>query len=110
MKLFLKIFVVVFLLNSCNSQKTAVKTSIEKYKKQGYTVGVIEPQKTGACATVITVSESELHYDPINIEDEKFIEFGTKKSTVVFKFLPLRMMNRCQNISPIRLIEIIKIE
>ena len=44
----------------------------------------------------------------VNVEDEKFAQYATQKTTIFFKFLPLRMKNRCNDVSPIRLIEVIK--
>lgn len=104
MKLYLRFLVVVFLLGSCNSQKTAVKKSVEEYIKEGYTVGTIS-QGMGDCTVVISVDELNVKYDPINIQDEEFAKLASKKGAIFFKFLPLRMKNRCKNVSPIRLIE-----
>jgi hypothetical protein len=85
-----------------------VKKSTEEYQKEGYTVGIIEPFNSGDCAARITIKELDIQYDPINIQDEKFAEFASKKTEIYFKFLPLRMKNRCDNVSPISLIEVIK--
>ena len=108
MKLFLKIFILVFFVSACNSQKSTVKKSTEEYQKEGYTLGVIEPYNSGDCQNVITIKELGIKYDPTNIQDEKFAEFISGKMEIYFKFLPLRRMNRCQGVSPIQLIEVIK--
>ena len=102
MKLFLKVFAILFLLTSCNSQKK----TIEEYQKEGYSAGIIEPSNSGDCKVIITMNNTK--YDPINIDEEKFAQYATQKATVFFKFLPLRMKNRCEGVSPIRLIEVIK--
>jgi hypothetical protein len=81
---------------------------MEEYQKEGYTVGIIEPTNSGQCTAVITVKELNVRYDPVNIEDEKFTQFRSKKTEIYFKFLPLRRMNRCDGVSPISLIEVIK--
>ena len=73
MKLFLRIFILVFIVSACNSQKSTVKKSTEKYKKEGYNVGVIEPYNSGYCTARITIKEIEIQYDPVNIKDEKFV-------------------------------------
>ena len=107
MKLFLRIFVLVFTVSACNSQKSTIKKTAEEYKKEGYTFGVIEPYASGDCTARITMKELGIQYDPINIQEEKFATFRSKKTEIYFKFLPLRMKNRCDNVSPISLIEVI---
>ena len=108
MKLYLRIFILVLFVSACNSQKTTVKKSTEEYQKEGYTLGIIEPYNSGECTARITIKELGVQYDPTNIKDEKFAEFRSEKTAIYFKFLPLRMKNRCDGVSPIRLIEVIK--
>ena len=46
----------------------------------------------------------------VNIKEknyEKFVQFSLTKESIYFKFLPLRMKNRCENTSPIALTEVI---
>jgi len=83
---------------------------MEEYQKEGYTVGVIEPYSSGDCTARITVKELDLQYDPVNINDEKFAEFASKKTEIYFKFLRLRRVSRCSGVSPIQLIDIKKVE
>ncbi|QMU65735.1 MAG: hypothetical protein GKR88_16605 [Flavobacteriaceae bacterium] len=109
MKFLLKLFFLVSIITSCNSQKPIIKKSIEDYKKEGYILGVIEFKDITDCRWVITVDKSKLQYDPINIENKKFSHFtSSKKTSIFFKFFPLRMKNRCDGIVPIQLIEVIK--
>ena len=81
---------------------------MEEYKNQGYTLGVIEPKSGSACGWIISVDGEESKYDTINIESEEFAQFSLKKTTIFFKFLRLRMQNRCEDASPIRLSEVIE--
>jgi len=91
---------------SCNSTKLSSNKTDSQYQKEGYTYGVIIPKDNGNCGWIISVAKN-INYDPINIEDEKFIKFSSSKETVYFKFLPLRMKNRCKNASPIALMEVV---
>lgn len=106
MKLFLRILVLVFLIVSCKSQKNTNGKIKEKYLKAGYTVGKIEPMTSGKCSIIITVND--LQYDPVNISDEKFSKFTNKRTLVYFKYLPLRMQNRCSETSPISIIDMVE--
>ena len=93
-------------MTSCNSTKLSSNKTDSQYQKEGYTYGVITPKDNGNCGWIISVAKN-INYDPINIEDEKFIKFSSSKETVYFKFLPLRMKNRCKNASPIALMEVV---
>ena len=108
MPLFFRICVRVLLITGCNSQKSTIKKSIEEYKKEGYTLGIIEAYNSGDCTARITVKKSGVQYDPTNIKDDKFAKFVSTKTEIYFKFLPLRRMNRCEGISPIQLINVIQ--
>lgn len=93
---------------SCKSIEPMSEKIIEEYKQQGYSVGVIEPKSNEKCNYVITIQGSDLKYDPINIEDKQFAKILSKKTTIIFKYLGLRMQNRCGNLSPIRLLEVLE--
>ena len=97
--------ILILLMISCNSTKLSSNKTDSQYQKEGYTYGVITPKDNGNCGWIISVAKN-INYDPINIEDEKFIKFSSSKETVYFKFLPLRMKNRCKNASPIALVEV----
>ena len=97
--------ILILLMTSCNSTKLSSNKTDSQYQKEGYTYGVITPKDNGNCGWIISVAKN-INYDPINIEDEKFIKFSSTKETVYFKFLPLRMKNRCKNASPIALVEV----
>ena len=98
--------ILILLMTSCNSTKLSSNKTDSQYQKEGYTYGVITPKDNGNCGWIISVAKN-INYDPINIEDEKFIKFSSTKETVYFKFLPLRMKNRCKNASPIALMEVV---
>ncbi len=98
--------ILILLMISCNSTKLSSNKTDSQYQKEGYTYGVITPKDNGNCGWIISVAKN-INYDPINIEDEKFIKFSSSKETVYFKFLPLRMKNRCKNASPIALMEVV---
>lgn len=101
------LFLALFILNfACNSPKPVLEEAVNRFLKKGYTQGVIEPKGLGSCGWIISVA-GNVFYDPINIEDQKFIAFTLKKEAVFFKYLPLKMKNRCENLVPIQLIEII---
>ncbi|MFY0630284.1 MAG: hypothetical protein JXR05_07870 [Flavobacteriaceae bacterium] len=108
MKYFLKPFAFVLLLLtlSCNSSKSTTDKTAAEYEKEGYIVGTISPKGNGNCGWIIYDGERNLKYDPVNIEDEKFVGFSLKEQKVYFKFLPLRQKNRCENTAPIRLTEV----
>jgi hypothetical protein len=106
-KLRLNILILIsFTIISCVNSKSSLHKTISKYQKEGYATGTITPKSKGNCGWIITDSKNN-SYDPINIEEEKFIQFSLKKENIYFKFLPLRMKNRCKNTSPISLVEII---
>ena len=98
LKLIALTFFIVLLMISCESTKLTTNKTAVTYQKEGYLLGSIVPKDTGNCGWIITDSKNNT-YDPVNIEDEK--------ETIYFKFLPLRMKNRCENTSPIALIEVI---
>jgi|TARA_B110000908_G_scaffold99590_1_gene117612 hypothetical protein len=100
------IFFLVLLRVSCDITKLTANKTVVTYQKEGYLLGTIIPKDTGNCGWIITDSKNNT-YDPINITDQKFLSFSLKKETIYFKFLPLRMKNRCKNTSPIALVEVI---
>jgi hypothetical protein len=110
MKLILRLFILAFLLTSCSSQKSISEKTLEEYKQKGYTLGTLSSQDKGSCPWVITVTDSNVKYDPINIDEAKFASLKEGKSSVFFKFLPLRRQNRCDGIAPIQLVEVVQPE
>ncbi len=100
------VLIIALLMISCKSTKSSTNKEALEYQKKGYSLGTIEPKDTGICGWIITDSNN-INYDPINIKDEEFISFSLKKEIIYFKFLPLRMKNRCKNTSPIALVEVI---
>ena len=106
MNLCFRIYILVFFVTGCNSQKSTIKKSMEEYQKEGYTLGIIEAYNSGDCTARITVKKSGVQYDPTNIKDYKFAKFVSIKTEIYFKFLSLRRMNRCEGISPIQITDI----
>lgn len=102
----LVLFLILILMVSCNCLTSTTTNNTIDYEKEGYMFGTIEPKDSGNCGWIITNKENIL-FDPINIEDEKFSSFTTKKENVYFKFLPLKRSNRCMNASPIELLEMV---
>ncbi|MDB4170777.1 hypothetical protein N9750_01520 [Polaribacter sp.] len=99
-------FVIILFLISCNSLKLTTKKPTNPPHKEGYTFGIIKHKDTGNCGWIISDSKN-INYDPINIKEDEFLPYTFKKNKIYFKFLPLRMKNRCENVFPIKLIEII---
>ena len=106
-KLRLNILILISItIISCVNSKSSLHKTISKYQKEGYSTGTITPKDNGNCGWIISVNDT-IYYDPINIEEEKFIQYSLKRENIYFKFLPLRMKNRCKNTSPISLVEVI---
>jgi hypothetical protein len=80
---------------------------MEEYQQKGYTLGTLESKKTGDCSWVIVVKDSNLQFDPVNIDEDKFVALKATKAPFFFKFLRLRRQNRCEGVSPIQLTEIV---
>ena len=70
--------ILILLMISCNSTKLSSNKTDSQYQKEGYTYGVITPKDNGNCGWIISVAKN-INYDPINIEDEKFIKFSSSK-------------------------------
>ncbi len=107
-----RILTIAFLsfIVSCNSSKPTTNKKNENLEKDGYSLGVIEFRNTENCNWIIYDSKKNLKYDPINIEEKKFSPFLKEKKEIYFKYLPLRMKNRCDNITPIKLIEVLSMK
>lgn len=118
MNLILKLSAVLFftIATSCDSAKStvqeketntnAVKEMDTKLVNEGYVAGTVKYLEKSECSYILVDEKLDLKYDPINIDEEKFASFKTDDRKVYFKFLPLRRMNRCNEASPIQLIDI----
>lgn len=104
------------LLSSCISNKTnksgaslspdeLAKIETEMIEK-GYQKGlIVATDMAGDCAFIIeTKDHAGLSYDALNLEDELKVD-GEK---IWFKFVALRMMNRCGPANPISLTDVQK--
>jgi len=96
----------LLVISSCTSFKLTSDKMHEYYQKRGYSFGIMIPKDAGSCGWVLSVSK-DISYDPINMKDEKFFPFSLKKQPLFFKFLPLKMNNRCKDHLPIKLTEVL---
>lgn len=110
MKYLLLIIILVIMTSCKTSRELHDKENIEnnfiasEMKENGFMLGIIaKSDEDSNCEYIIHVNE-EIQYDPINLSDE----FKTHNLEVWFKFIGLRRVNRCPNVSPIRIIEMIK--
>lgn len=122
MNILIKFSAILFLsiASSCDSAKTAAteketetkttKSMDSKLVAEGFIAGTVKYQADSKCTYVIVDEKTNLKYDPINIDDVKFIVFKKDADKVYFKFRLLRMMNRCEDAQPIELENIKKRE
>lgn len=90
---------------SCKNTEEVAKDKIKEkaFDPTEYTAGVIVHSKEkNDCEYTIRLKEG-IFYDPVNLDD------GFKKDgmAVYFKFMGLRMVNRCTKANPISIKEII---
>lgn len=106
----------LLLLAGCDSTKTQAEktqalTDVNPETKvmkanlldQGYLIGTIKEVKIGECSFIIVDEKSGVEFDPINLNEDTYKAFQKNNTKVYFKYLPLRMMNRCGNYQPIKL-------
>ena len=123
MNLLIKFSAVLFLsmATSCDSMKTTTTSNkgedintINDMKSQliadGYVAGTIKYQSESKCPYVIIDDSTQLKYDPINLDEEKYMRFKKDAEKVYFKYRPLRMMNRCNEAQPVELEDLKKRE
>lgn len=79
-------------------------------KKEGFKIGVVNFNEDGRCVYTITDQSTNVIYDPVNFMEIAADNLRFDAVTVYFKFRPLRMMNRCENLQPIEITEIKKRE
>lgn len=119
MNLLLKIsaLVLITIASSCDATKNASKSDPQtqeteektaqdmskKYQSEGYNLGTVVFMKDSDCTYVIKDDKTGTMYDPINIDDSAYKTFKTNNAKVYYKFIGLRMMNRCEGIQPIQL-------
>jgi len=122
MNLILKLSVVFLLIftESCDSSK-AVSSSDETETKEsktmgkellanGYSTGIVKVIEGSKCPFIIYDERTKAQFDPINMDDSKYASFKEKDAKIYYKFLPLRMKNRCNEAQPITLADIKKRE
>ncbi len=126
----ISIFSIVVLIGACNSPKQKVDTDPsvnktdtlskvkkgmanlieEKLIKEGYQLGTVKKLENTDCPFVIYSETTNNLLDPINFEASDFAEFKENELKIYFQYRPLRMMNRCNDASPIELTSIKKRE
>ena len=80
----------------------------DKLINDGYLIGTVIYLEKSKCGYIIIDEKTKTKYDPINIDEDKFNEFKTNKNTIYYKYRLLRMMNRCNNVNPIQLVDVKK--
>jgi hypothetical protein len=102
-------FVFVCLL-SCNSSKKitdnndATETS-EYFVNNGYSKAIITNTKNNSgCALIIRLENSKELLDPLEINPDNY----PNEQKIWFKFSATRMMNRCEQARPVKVIDIKK--
>ncbi len=111
----------LLIVESCNTTKpmvnkdsedttTASKQMDEKFVNQGYSIGVVKSVSNSKCPYIIVDKMTGATFDPINIQEKKFISFQKDLEQIYFKYRSLRMMNRCNDARPIELEDIKKRE
>jgi len=117
MNIFLKLSAILFLsmTQSCDSTKasaTEKKAETNTTKEmntlisEGYVAGTIKYQVESKCSYILIDEKTGIKYDPVNIGEEKFMPYKNDANKVYFKYLSLRRMNRCNEASPVQLIDI----
>ena len=121
----LKIILLVGVLSfqSCGGTETSTKSvapetddsnTMETYDKsmqeEGYSKGYVKKTDNTKCQFVIVNEKTNTAFDPINFEEDAFRIFKLDDEKIYYKFLPLRMPNRCNEAQPISLVDIKKRE
>lgn len=96
--------------NNTNNEQSDSKIMDAQMIKDGFYLGVIKHLKNSKCEYIIMDVKTKAQFDPINISEETYKAFRKDTQKVYYKYLPLRMMNRCNDANPISLIEIKKRE
>jgi len=101
-----------------NDQKTksplgVAKNSIdrvleERMVKDGYTLGTVLFLKNFDCEYIIKEENAAAKFDAINFESAQYSDFKQDSLKIYFKYKPLRMMNRCKDALPVKLLSIRK--
>ncbi len=90
-------------VSETNQTKTIEQDMSAELLKQGYIEGIVQYREKSSCPYIIVREETGEKFDPINLENEKYISFRNNGEKILFKFRRLRMMNRCDEASPIEL-------
>jgi hypothetical protein len=124
------IFFIFILIGACNSPKQKIENNSsgnktdtlsrvkkgmanlieEKLIKEGYQLGTVKNLENTNCPFVIYSETTNNLLDPINFEASDFAEFKKNELKIYFQYRALRMMNRCNEASPIELTSIRKRE
>ncbi|MCO4821018.1 MAG: hypothetical protein KC469_03045 [Flavobacteriaceae bacterium] len=123
MKPTLKLSLLIYLLViSCHTTKNkaestkssntnaSVNMEHDTFIKAGYKLGLVEFNEEGKCVYTITDQSTNEVYDPVNFMEIAEDDLKNDIVKVYYKFRPLRMMNRCDDLQPIEITEIKKRE
>ncbi len=116
----LSILILIISLKSCNTFKTGEEKqskgeSIVKNNdvnktliEEGYSIGRVKYISDSQCSYIIIDREINSEFDPINLEEKKYLPFRKDSMIIYYKYRRLRMPYRCDVIQPIELIDIKK--
>lgn len=104
MKSPLKLLTLISIITlSCKSQRTENPMSIPK----GYMSGLLSIVEDSPCKYQFKIETSEETFDLVNAE-EKFADVKLKNGqTLALKILRLRRSNRCENLLPVEVLDVI---
>jgi len=89
-----------------NTEKTLQMETETNLLNEGFSIGTVTYLKDSKCSYIIVDKKSGVKYDPINIDDEKYIAFKSDAKQIYYKCRFLRMKNRCNEAQPVQLTDI----
>lgn len=87
-----------------------IETNEKSMQEEGYSKGFVKETDNTKCQFIIINEKTNTAFDPINFEEDAFRDFRLQGEKIYYKFLPLRMPNRCTEAQPISLVDIKKRE
>ena len=116
----LSLFALMTMTTACDSTKSAAadvtepeNASAEKATEmnekliaEGYKLGIIKHLPKSKCDYIVIDESTNARFDPINFNEEKFVDYKSDTLKIYYKARYLRMKNRCTEAQPIQLIDI----
>ena len=90
-------------LNSNPENENRIVEMERDWQKEGFVKGVIKQSKESGCPFVLILESGGESLDPINFDNETFIDMKKPDTPVYVKFRRLRMANRCSFALPVEL-------